>query len=180
MASFNDQVNPGAFVPETDIFDTQQIYDLDVNSREFKEFLVRLRQSMNDMALVLNIKNSGIYYPQEFVTGQIFFPNPELNSTTSQSPAPRPVFRQVVITGALPATTKSVPHNIDFSDGFQLVDIYGGADAPGVDSIRLPYASPTANDSVSVKITPTNVVLTTGVSKVAYTRSRVIIEYLKC
>ena len=71
MASYNTQAEPGAFVPLTDIFDSQAIQELDVNSDEFKEFLVRLRQSMNNIAMVLNIKDSGY----QFYTYSICSPN---------------------------------------------------------------------------------------------------------
>ena len=114
MASFPDQLGPGAFVPLTDIFDSQHIYELEVGSPEFKEFLVRLRQSMNDIAMVLNIKDTGYYVDQEFVNGQAFFPNPALTSTTSQTPVLRQVFRKVINFGTLPNTgTTTVAHGIE-------------------------------------------------------------------
>ena len=63
----------GAFVPTNLIWDVQQLQSVDVNSPEFKELLVRLYQNINNIALVLNIKDTGMYQLSEFVNGQLFF-----------------------------------------------------------------------------------------------------------
>src|SRR5678815_1473821 len=125
MANFPNNLGPGAFLPTTDVYDTQAIYELDIKSEDFKEFLVRLRQSTNNIALVVNIKDSGYYVLTEFVNGQAFFPNPLLSSTTQQAPVFRQVFRKVINFGALPnAGTKSVAHGIDINSTFTFTRIY--------------------------------------------------------
>lgn len=182
MASFPPQLGPGAFVPLTDIFDAQRIYDLEVGSDEFKEFLVRLRQSMNDIAMILNIKDTGYYVDQEFVNGQAFFPDPTLSSTTSQTPVLRQVFRTVVNFGTLPNTgTTTVAHGIDIvaAVAFTFTRIYGAATDPNTEFIPLPYASPTDADNIELSVDATNVIITTGSDRTAFTTTYVILEYIK-
>lgn len=180
MASYNTQAEPGAFVPLTDIFDSQRIYDIKVDSDEFKELLVRLRQSMNDMAMVLNIKDSGYYVEQEFVNGQIFFPDPALDSTTSQAPIFRQVFRKVINFGALPNTgATSVAHGLTITSGFSFTRIYGAASDPSTSFIPIPYAHPTAANNIAIDVDTTNVTITTGSDRTGYTTTYVVLEFIK-
>lgn len=182
MASFPDQLGPGAFIPLTDIFDSQHIYELEVGSPEFKEFLVRLRQSMNDIAMVLNIKDTGYYVDQEFVNGQAWFPNPALTSTTSQTPVLRQVFRKVINFGTLPnAGTTTVAHGIDINAAvaFSFTRIYGTATDPNTEFIPLPYASPTDADNIELSVDVTNVSITTGSDRTGFTTTYVVLEYIK-
>ena len=72
----------GAFVPNTFIWDVQQLQQVDLNSPEFKELLVRLYQNLGLMCDVLNIKDTGMYQVTELVNGQLFFSNPANNSST--------------------------------------------------------------------------------------------------
>lgn len=179
-----NNINTGAFVPTTDVYDTQAIYDLDINSLEFKEFLVRLRQSTNNIALVLNVKDSGYYVLTEFVNSQLWFPNPILSSTTQQTPSYRQDFRLVIDFGALPNTgSKSVAHNISGIVPlglFTLTRLYGAATDPIAQSyIPIPYASPTLANNIELSMDATNVTITTGSNRSNYLISYVIIEYLK-
>ncbi len=182
MASFPDQLGPGAFIPLTDIFDAQHIYGLEVGSPEFKEFLVRLRQSINDIAMVLNIKDTGYYVDQEFVNGQAFFPNPALTSLTPQVPELRQVFRKVINFGTLPNTgTTNVAHGIDIvaAVAFTFTRIYGAATDPNTAFIPLPYASPTDADNIELSVDATNVIITTGSDRTGFTTTYVVLEYIK-
>jgi hypothetical protein len=179
--SYNSQANPGLFVPTTNIWDVQQLYSTDVNSDEFKELLVRLYQNINNISLALNLKDSGYYTIQEFLNGQVFFPNPALSSTTAQAPTYRQVFRTVVNFGTLPNTAStSVAHNIDITSGYSFTRIYGAATNTGRTSfIPLPFASPTLNENIKLEVTNTNVVITTGIDRTAYTTCYVVVEYIK-
>jgi len=78
--------NVGSFVPTTNIWDVQRLYEVDIKSPEFKELLVRLYQNVNNIALSLNSRDAGYYDNTEFINGQTFFPNPTLSSTTAQTP----------------------------------------------------------------------------------------------
>lgn len=178
--SYPSQLNPGSFVPITDVFDVSTIQDLDINSAEFKEFLVRVRQNINDIAMVLNTKNSGYYYQQEFVDGNIFFPNPSLSSTTPQAPTPRQEYRKVINFGALPNTTsKAVAHGITFNANTTVTRLYASATDPSTSYIPIPYASPTLANNIELSMDGTNVTITTGSDRTGYTICYVVIEYLQ-
>lgn len=180
MSSFNTQANPGAFVPLTDVFDTQLIRELDVNSDEFKEFLVRLRQSINDIAMVLNIKDSGYYVQQEFVNGQAYFPNDSYDSTTSKAPVLRQVFRKVIDFGALPNnTSKSVAHGLTITSGFRFTRLYGCASDPSTLFIPIPASAATDAEKVQLEVDTTNVIITTGSNMTGFTTTYVVLEYIK-
>ena len=94
----------GAFVQTTQVWDIELLQDMNVNSSEFKELLVRLYQQLNNIALVLNIKDTGKYDTQEYVNGQVYFPNPALSSATAQVPQERQVLRKVLNVGPLTIT----------------------------------------------------------------------------
>ena len=84
----------GSFVPTTNIWDVSQIYSTEGISPELQELLVRMYQNLNQMSLALNTKTSGFYNNdnQQFVNGNVWFPNPA-NSSQS-SPYVNPVMRQ--------------------------------------------------------------------------------------
>src|ERR1700693_2548983 len=132
-----------ASVPTTNIWDTDQVQDVNVTSEAFKELLVRLYQNLNNMALIVNIKDSGYYDTAEFTNSQLFFANPIYTSQTAVTPQYRPVLRQVMNFGALPnAGAKSVAHNIVMTAMTSFTRIYGAATDPvGKNYIPLPYAS---------------------------------------
>jgi hypothetical protein len=144
---------------------------------------LKLRQYLNEIATATNTKDSGIYDAIETITGQQFLPT--FSTSTASNLNYRTVFRKVINFGALPnATSKSVAHGIDFGTvpggtDFSGTTIYGSATRPGVSWIPLPFSSPTLNLNISLEITATNVVIITGVDRTAYTRSFVVIEYIK-
>jgi hypothetical protein len=184
--SFPRLASQGAFVPTTDVFDTQIIYSLDINSTEFKDFLVRLRQNINNIALSLNIRDAGYYDLQEFVNGQLFFPDPDLvaNPAMAQQRTPvfRQVFRMVVDFGALPNTgTKSVAHGIfNVTSDFTFTRIYATAsDTTGLTYIPIPFASSVDAEEIKIDVNATNVNITTGSNRTNYNVTYVILEYLK-
>jgi hypothetical protein len=179
--SYNDQAEMGLFVPTTSAIDVANIYSTDVTSDEFKELIIRLYQSINDISIVLNLKDTGYYTTKEFLNGQVFFPNPSLNSTTSTAPSHRQVFRTVINFGSLPnAASKSVAHGIAITSGYASTRIYGSATNTAKTSfIPLPFASPTLNENIKVEVTNTNVVITTGIDRTSYTTCYLVIEYIK-
>lgn len=171
----------GAFVPTTNIWDVQNLYQTDVNSPEFKELLVRLYQNVNTIALVLNIKDTGMYQLSEFVNGQLLFPNPANNSSTAAYPANRQILRQVYNFGALPnTTTKSVPHHITCTAHTTFTRIYGAAsDTSGFHYIPLPYASNSAGASIELNLDGTNINVTTGSDRTNFNITYIIVEYVQ-
>lgn len=186
MASPGDY---GLFVTTTQIWDVaSQLRDMNVNTPEFKELLVRMYMDLNRIALALNKKESGLYVtmPREFVDGNQWFSNPLYNSTTAVVPALRNEFRTVINFGALPngavSTTKSVAHNISINTGFTFTRIYGVAsDSTGLQYIPLPFASPVITDAIALSVTSTNVVVTVDATKnySNYTVCYIVLEYLK-
>lgn len=180
-APTNPQNQVGAFVPTSFIWDVAQIGEVNVNSPEFKELLVRLYQNVTNIANVLNIKDSGYYNTLEFVTGQLYFPNPANNSTTAQTAEFRQVIRKSVIFGTLPnAGTKSVAHGITVNAGTTWVNIYATATDPiGLTGIPIPYASPTLINNIEIKVDATNVTIITGSNRTNYTICNVVLEFLQ-
>jgi len=171
----------GSFVQTTQVWDVAQLQDVDVTSPEFKELLVRLYQQINNIAIVLNTKDTGMYELSEFVNGQLYFNNPVYNSGTPFQGGPRQVIRLVVNFGALPNTgTKSVAHGITCTGQTTFTRIYGcSSDVTGKNYIPLPYASPTAANNIELKVDATNVTIITGSNRSAFTITYVILEYLQ-
>lgn len=171
--------NQGLYVPTTNVWDVQELYAMDVNSQQFKELLVRLYQNVNNIALALNNKDSALYFEQEFVNAQLFF-NPNSTDPNNQ----RQVFRKVINFGSLPDNTiKSVAHGITFDSNSNLTRLYGAATDPvGLTFIPLPYASanpPPTQDTIELYADATNVNVVTDDNRTNYTRSVVIIEWVK-
>lgn len=180
MSSHPSQLSQGNLIQTTFVWNAQEVQSLEIN-KDLKRLLVQLYQNLNNVVLALNSKDTGIYNEQEFLTGQTFFSNPALSSTTSQSPTERQVFRKVINFGALPdSTNKPVAHNISLLPGYSFTRIYGTATTPTSSFIPLPYSSPTAlNENISLEITATDIIITTGIDRRAYTTCYVIAEYIK-
>lgn len=174
----------GSFVPTNYIWDVAQVQEVDVNSPEFKELLIRMYQNINSMILSLNLKDTGVYNTSPFVNSQIFFPNPLLNSSTSATPEFRQVYRNVINFGALPAVgTLSRPHNITCTSNTTFTRIYGTASKTTTpfSYIPIPYSSATTvADNLELDVDATMVNITTGgFNYSAYTTTYVILEYLQ-
>lgn len=173
--------NFGSYVPTTNIWDPSQLLDIDVNSQEFKELLIRMYQNLNLMSLALNSKDSAIYGTEEFVNGQLFFPDPALSSSSTTTPTFRSVFRTVVNFGALPnATIKSVAHDIPITSGFTFTRIYGAAsDTTGLTYLPLPFVDSAGTDNIQLDVDMVDVNITTTSDRTNYNVTYVILEYLK-
>jgi hypothetical protein len=173
----------GAFVPTNYLWDIQQLESGSLKEDDMRLLLVRLYQNINNIALVLNLKDTGMYNTSQFVNSQLFFPNPALNSSTPQTPEFRQVYRTVINFGALPnAGTKSVPHNITCTTSTSFTRIYATASKPVApfEYIPIPYASATAvADNVEIYVDGTNVNIVTAANYSAYTITYVILEYLQ-
>ena len=193
-----DNSKYGSFVATTNIYDLE--------GKDIETVLIRLRQTLNELALSNNIKDSGYYVLEEFLNGQRWFPDPALNSTTAKAPAPRQVFRKVVNFGALPnATSKTAAHGLSVKDTWTFTRMYATASDPvSHEYISIPYADLTAsgtgtidltgikwsdtsvsssvtiaNDSISLEADGTNVTITTGTDRSAFTSCYVVLEYIK-
>jgi len=117
-----------AFVPGSVILDASTMFSTDINSDTFKHFIVDLTNAVNTISTIVNIKVSGYYPTNEFITGELYFPSGKSDSSTSLRPKWREVVNNVVIFGGLPDTaTKGVAHGMTITSSFKLIDIYGAA-----------------------------------------------------
>lgn len=162
----------GSFVQTTFILDVARINEIDVNSDEFKELLVRLYQNLNRMVLSLNAKDTGFYALNQFVPGQQFFPATASTSLVNQDY--RSVTRLVINFGALPHTTsKSVAHGITINSSVTFTRIYATAsDVSGFNYIPIPSFNAT------IAVDSNNVTITTTANLTNYTIVYVILEFL--
>lgn len=161
--------NRGSYIATTEIFDIEDPLEL----------RKKLHEVINEIALVLNIKESGLYPEEEFVTGSQYFPpTTPLSGKTS---AFRNVYRRTYNFGALPNTTsQTLAHGLTISANTSFVRIYGAAsDTTGNTYIPLPFASPTLANNISVEVNATNIVVTTGSNRSNFDVSYIVLEYLQ-
>lgn len=170
--------NIGSFIATTNVWDLSQLQDINVNSPEFKELLVRLYQNINNIVLILNTKDTGVYSESEFINGQQYFP--ATITGTNQASNYRTVYRKVINFGALPnAGAKTVAHNIAIDARYSLTRLYASATDPlALSMIPIPFASPVLNENIKLEMTGTNIVITTGINRTAYTICYVVAEYI--
>jgi len=167
------QINTGSFVPTTNVWDVAQLHDVNVNSPEFKELLVRLYQNVNNIALSLNTKSTGYYINEEFVSGKLFF-NPASNDPLQL----RPAFIKTINTGALGAGATAINHNITVTNTLQWMFISGAAtDTATLVGYPLPFSS-AAGTNIEVSVTSTQVLINNN-SGATFTDSQVTLEYCK-
>jgi hypothetical protein len=165
--------NTGMYIPTTSVYDVSRLYEVDVQSPEFKELLVRLYQSVNNIALSLNNKDSALYQTQEFDNGQLFF-NP--NSTNILDS--RNCFRMTINVGALPAGVTTVAHNIAPTNTYTFTRLYGVAtDSIGLNYYPLPFAGAVGNN-IELRANNVNIIITNN-SGATFDRCIVVAEYLK-
>jgi hypothetical protein len=130
----------------------------------------------------VNIREIGWFLDQELLSGKAFIPGLTPLSDLSTSQVFRTVLRKVIDFGALPAAgTKSVAHGITVDNNFTLVQMYAAATDP-TDLLALPivYADPTAlNKAIALNMDVTNVNITVGIDRSAYTRCFVVCEYIQ-
>lgn len=170
-----DVINWGLFIPSTIIFDVAKIQEVDVKSPEFKELLVRLYQTVNSILIATNLKDSGYYLTQEFVTSQLFF------NASNDFNNLRPIYRMVVDFGALPDTAvKSVAHNItNLGTTWSLVRFDCCSTRPNTTAIHIPGFDPAdITKPINIWFDPTNVNIQTTSNMSTYTTTWVIIEYI--
>lgn len=171
----------GAFLPTTQVWDPGNIENIEA-SKSLKELLVRMYQNLGAMATMVNYKDTGIYPTEEFVCGQVYFKDPNLDSSTSKTPKLRQVYRKVFIFGDLPNTaTKTMAHGIDLGARLMFTRIYGTAKDPVTDRfIPLPFVSPGAlAGAIELWVNGANIELTTGSDRTAFTETYIVLEYLK-
>lgn len=177
-------INYGLTVPTTNVWDADaaRLQDISVTSPEFKELLVRLYQNLNLISTVLNLKDSAYYDTNEFVTGQSYFPNPALNSSTSTVATYRPTYRLVVnFPGGLTINgVNTAPHHLSINSGFTFTRIYAVAsDTTNLKYIPIPYASGAAGTDIELSVDSTNVIITTSSNRSSFNVCYCVLEFMK-
>ncbi len=175
MAQQNDF---GVFLPLTAVYDPESLVGDAPISPQLKQFIMTSSQNYNNIANVLNLKETGYYITTEIVNSQSWFKS----VTNINQSLFRNAFRIVIDFGALPnAGAKSVPHNITglTAGVMSWTRIYGTATDPAGNGIPLPYSSSTANDNISLSVDLTDVTVTTAIDYSAFTITYIILEYLK-
>lgn len=177
MASLPDQdINTGLYIGTTTPFDVAQLYEVDVDSPQFIELLVRLYQTVNEVALSLNLKDSAYYVQEEFVNGQLYFSPTTM--TINEPDKLRGVFRKVINTGALAAGVTNTNHGLTPATTWKFTRIYGAASNTGTTTyVPLPFSG-VGVGNILVLVNATQVVINNG-SGMTFTDSYVVLEYVK-
>lgn len=147
-----------------------------------EEFRVKLIQYLNQMAESLNAKESAYFVDQEILIGGGFIPTFSTDTPTNKTQ--RAIYRKTIDFGALPDTaTKSVAHGITTTEDFSFVNIYATATDPGVgtitEAIPIPFVSAAGTTDIEIIVDATNINITTTSNRTSFTRSFVILEYIK-
>lgn len=166
----------GAFLPTTTMWDVSSLYDVDVNSEQFKELFVRLYQNMNNIATMVNLKDTGYYQNKPFVCGRSYFPDPTATELTGNpEPNYRQVYRCTFNFGALPNTaTSNMLHGITFTSASSGTHLYGCATKPAPFEI-IPLSDP----RITLRADATRIYITTTADLSAYTKTYVVLEYIQ-
>jgi hypothetical protein len=165
--------NTGSFVSNTSVWDVSRLYEVDVNSDEFKELLVRLYQNVNNIALALNTKDTALYLLNEYATSAQYF------SVTNNQLMLRPEYRISYNVGVLNAGLNTIPHGLTIGTTWNFVDIYGAAtDNVGGNYYPLPWSSAAGLTNIELKVNATNILITNN-STITFTSCIVTLEYLK-
>ena len=141
--------------------------------KDFDRFLVIFDLLYKRIANSVNSKEGGLFSLTEVAAFMQYY--------TANPNQFRPVYRIVIDFGALPnAGSKSVVHNLQVTNTFRWVRIYGAATDPtALSGISLDRSSPTLNENIKVDVDATNVTITTAIDYSSYTSAQVVLEYTK-
>lgn len=161
------------FVPEAVIYDTRNILSVDVTSDEFKQLIVRLYQSINNISINLNKKEIAIYPLEEINTGVLYY-----QEVPTQFEGLRTVYRTTYKTGGFGAST-TIAHGLTPTNGPSPVPTWEFTRIQGVanDSVnKLYYPIPSPGIDCFVNATQIVITNTTGVT---FTTGSIVLEYVK-
>jgi len=176
------------FQPDQTLSDYVPVNFIWPDPEDTKEFNSRIQQIYRRIADGVNCREIGNYLAVtpsagtvtdvETLTGQFWFGS----ASATQSLVPRSSFRKVIDFGTLPNNgTTSVAHGVTFDSDSTMTRLYGSATDPtGPTFIPIPFADPGALASnISLTADGTNVNITTGSNRTNFTRTIVVMEYLK-
>jgi len=128
---------------------------------------VEVDRSYIDIAQKVNARTIGIFaVSKQIVTGEQWYINGQPNKQQT--------LRQVYTTSG----SGTIAHGINVSTTSGFTRIYGTA-TDGTNWYPLPYVSSSnANEQISIQITPTDIVITAGISAPTITSATIILEWL--
>lgn len=183
MPPYNTELSgTGSYIPTTSITEIGKIYELQGVSEEQKEILVKLYQYFNNIALVLNTKETALFPIYEMNSSGLMF------GTTATEFEMRPIYYATINFGALPnAGTKSVAHNIYFAGTPTKVKFIDhkcwSTDPVNLIAIPIPYVGDPASvnnlQDVQINVDTTNINITTGIDRTSFTETIVTLYYIK-
>lgn len=166
-------INTGSFIQTTNIWDTEAIASVNVNSQEFKGLLIALYQDIGNIAIVLNNKVSGYYVDQEFVSGKLYS-NP--NSSNPENLVPG--FTKSFMFGALGPGITAQNHNIAVNANTRWISIVGAAtDNVGLVGYPITFAG-AAGNNIEVTMSATQIIINNA-SGIVFSSAYVTVEYVK-
>jgi len=158
------------------------------NVEESSEFNNRLQQIYRSITDTVNCREIANYLgvtPSsaggttdiESLTGQQWFGS----VSDTQSEVPRTTYRKVINFGILPNTgITSIAHGIIFDASTTMTKIYGSSTDPvGLNYIPIPFVSTVLAGNISITVDATNVNISTGSDRTSFTRTIIVLEYLK-
>lgn len=170
MADLPNQNSIVQYVSTAQIFDVEKLGKEDLSNANLKELLIRLYQSNNNSAIVINAKTSGLYQLTEFVNNDLYFGTAgDLNLGLPNSQ--RSVYRIVIDFGTLAPGAHSVAHGLTIGTSWTFVKIYGCASKTGA-------YYPIPNQNINLNVDATNVNINNGTA-LTFTTCTVVLEYLK-
>ena len=167
-----------SYIQQTPIFNFN---DSSVTSVEFQDYMTQLTQAFNNMALVVNQKQTGFFDTVEFTTSQFWYP--VVDPTGVVPPTFRPGLRTVYPFAMQNGTidpVQTIAHELTFSTSFMIVGMWGVANWPNNEAINLPYTSISGPSAfIEVEVNTTDIVITTQFDYSAYTNCFICLDYVQ-
>lgn len=173
MALYDQTNATGMFVPVAQPIDSEIINDNEKLDQDLKQILIRINETFDWHSQAINLKDTGVYNIQEFITGQVYFSNPPTDPLRQAS-------RIAVDFGALPNNApKSVAHNMRFTNNTTFVCIYATAtDQTNLLAFPISMVATTSGNTTDISVDATNVTITTNWNATTYT-CMVVLEYIR-
>lgn len=134
-----------------------------------KELTRNIFRKVNDLVYIINTKDTAIYTDEEFFTSQQWYVEKDQGEQQM-------IYRKCIIyNGALPnAGIINIPHGILLTDDWDFVKIYGISQSPGT---HFWVTIPTPEIAIFVNLT--DIRISTTADYTPFTRTKIILEYIK-
>lgn len=185
MPTYPVNTNPGALLETTTVFEFGETES---------ENPAKIRQIINKIANILNMKDTGLYSLDEFLTSKIYPSQPGTNKLPGTENTQRPAFRKFFIAvypGGLPIGLTTIAHNLNINSPgdsvWTMTDIYGTANDISyiplpltltMQYYPLPYIDP-VGDNICLWVDSANINIFSVKARPTVTIVYVCLEYLK-